>query len=111
MDRRELLSQRAIAIGETTLGPDHPNLAIQLNNLANLYRATNRHAEAEPLYQRALRISETALGPDHPDVAIRLNNLAGLFHDTGRHAEAEPLFWRAIAIFEAVSEGLTRRDQ
>ena len=42
-----------------------------LNNLAHLYRAQGRYADAEPLYKRALAIREKALGPDHPDVAIR----------------------------------------
>jgi tetratricopeptide (TPR) repeat protein len=46
----EPLFQRAIAIGEKTLGPEHPSLAIRLNNLAILYQDTGRYAEAEPLY-------------------------------------------------------------
>ncbi|NBC32727.1 MAG: tetratricopeptide repeat protein [Alphaproteobacteria bacterium] len=96
----EPLYQRAIAIGEETLGPAHPNLAIQLNNLANLYRETGRTAEAEPLYQRAIAIGEKTLGPEHPDLAARLNNLAELYRQTGRTAEAEPLYQRAIAIHE-----------
>ena len=66
----EPLYQRAIAIGEKTLGPDDPNLATRLNNLANLYQATGRYAEAEPLFQRAIAIIEKTLGPDHPNLAI-----------------------------------------
>ena len=96
----EPLFQRALAIGEKTLGPEHPNLAIRLNNLAMLYQATGRYAEAEPLYQRALAIGEKTLGPEHPDLATWLNNLAVLYQDTGRYAEAEPLYQRAIAIGE-----------
>ena len=33
----EIFYQRAITIGEQTLGPEHPNLAIYLNNLGLLY--------------------------------------------------------------------------
>ena len=51
-------------------------MAISLNNLAALLRATNRLAEAEPLYRRALAITEKSFGPERPAVAIRLNNLA-----------------------------------
>ncbi|MGA8347256.1 MAG: tetratricopeptide repeat protein, partial [Isosphaeraceae bacterium] len=61
-------------------------------------RATNRLAEAEPLYRRALAIDERSYGPDHPTVA--LNNLAVLLQATNRLAEAEPLYRRALAIDE-----------
>jgi Tfp pilus assembly protein PilF len=49
----EPLYRRALAIDEKSLGPEHPNVAIRLNNLAELLSATNRLAEAEPLYRRA----------------------------------------------------------
>ena len=92
--------RRALAIDEKSFGPDHPNVAIGLNNLAELLQATNRLAEAEPLMRRALAIDEKSFGPDHPDVAIRLNNLAQLLQATNRLAEAEPLMRRALAIDE-----------
>jgi hypothetical protein len=41
-------------------------------NLATLYQAQGRSAEAESLARRALVISEKALGPDHADVAATL---------------------------------------
>jgi tetratricopeptide (TPR) repeat protein len=83
--------RRALAIGEKSLGPNHPDVATRLNNLAQLLQDTNRLAEAEPLYRRALAIDEKNLGPNHPNVAIRLNNLAQLLQATNRLAEAEPL--------------------
>jgi tetratricopeptide (TPR) repeat protein len=94
----EPLYQRALAINEKTLGPEHPNVARDLNNLALLYEVTGRYAEAEPLYQRALASGEKTFGPDHPGLAIRLNNLAGLYEVTGRYAEAEPLYRGALTI-------------
>ena len=60
--------RRALAIDELSYGPDHPNVAIRLNNLAQLLQATNRLAEAEPLMRRAWR-STSVLRPDHPNVA------------------------------------------
>ena len=83
-----------------SFGPDHPKVAIRLNNLASLLQATNRLAEAEPPMRRALAIDETSFGPEHPEVARDLNNLAQLLQDTNRHAEAEPLMRRALAIDE-----------
>ena len=83
------------------MGPDHPHVAIRLNNLAALLQATNRLEEAEPLLRRALAIDEARFGPDHPTVAIRLNNVASLLQATNRLAEAEPLMRRALVIGEA----------
>ncbi|HEY4848166.1 MAG TPA: tetratricopeptide repeat protein [Methylocella sp.] len=37
-------------------GPDHPNVARGLNNLAQFLKATNRLAEAEPLIRRHVEI-------------------------------------------------------
>jgi tetratricopeptide (TPR) repeat protein len=96
----EPLMRRALEINERSYGPDHPNVAICLNNLAALLQATNRLAEAEPLMRRALAIDEQSFGPDHPDVASCLNNLAQLLRATNRLGEAEPLMRRALAIDE-----------
>ncbi|MHC4676409.1 MAG: tetratricopeptide repeat protein, partial [Planctomycetota bacterium] len=60
--KAEPLMRRALAIDEASLGKDHPNVAIHLNNLAGLLQDTNRFAEAEPLIRRALAIGEASLG-------------------------------------------------
>ncbi|MFC9746836.1 tetratricopeptide repeat protein, partial [Streptomyces niveus] len=70
------LDRRALAITEGALGPDHPDTAIRLGNLANTLGELGRHGEALPLDQRVLAVTEGALGPDHPATAIRLGNLA-----------------------------------
>ena len=93
-------SERALAIRENQLGPNHPSTGTSLNNLAALYASMGRYAEAEPLYQRALAISKKQLGPDHPDTGTSLNNLAELYCSMGRYSEAEPLHQRALAISE-----------
>ena len=90
----------ALRIREKLLPPDHIDIGTSLNNLAVLYRAQGRYAEAEPLSKRVLAILEKALGPEHPDVATGQNNLAVLYQAQGRYAEAEPLYKRALAISE-----------
>ena len=50
--------RRTVTIAEQSFGTEHPNVAIGLNNLAQLLNATNRLAEAEPLMRRALAIDE-----------------------------------------------------
>jgi tetratricopeptide (TPR) repeat protein len=79
-------------------------VAIALNNLASLLKATNRLAEAEPLMRRALAIDEASYGPDHPNVARDLNNLAQLLQATNRLTEAEPLMRRNVEILITFSQ-------
>ena len=43
------LHERALAIREKALGPDHPHVATTCNNLAGLCYAEGKYAEAEPL--------------------------------------------------------------
>ena len=45
----EPLYQRALAISEKALGPEHPDVAKSLNNLAELFRAQGRNEGAERL--------------------------------------------------------------
>ena len=80
------------------IGPEHPNVALSLNNLAGLYHDLGNYAEAEPLYRRALTIVEKALGPEHPNVATTLENYAALLRETGRADEAGEMEARAKAI-------------
>jgi hypothetical protein len=47
-------------------------IATCLSNLAFLYRAQGRLAEAEPLYKRALEMQEKGLPAGHPDIANSL---------------------------------------
>ena len=68
--------ERALKINEDAYGPGHPNVAINLNNLAELYRTSNRHREAEPLYERAVKTLTDSLGADHPNTQTVANNLA-----------------------------------
>ncbi len=96
----EPLCRCALVIVEASYGPDHPQVAIRLNNLAGLLQATNCPTEAEPLMRRALAIDEKSYGPDHPHVARHLNNLGALLQATNRLAEAEALMRRALAIDE-----------
>ena len=47
------LFKQAMEIRRVALGERHPDYADSLNNLAELYRATGRHAEAEQLSREA----------------------------------------------------------
>jgi tetratricopeptide (TPR) repeat protein len=72
------LYQRALRISEQALGADHPQVALNLNNLAELYRTQGKHAEAEPLFQRARHIFEKTLGLENPDTRSARKNYEDL---------------------------------
>jgi tetratricopeptide (TPR) repeat protein len=93
----KVLLERALAIGEQTYGPEHPNVAIRLNNLGAVLRAEGDLAEARTLLERALAIGEQTYGSEHPEVAIRLNNLGVVLKDEGDLAGARIHFERALA--------------
>ena len=87
--KAEPLYQRALKIWEKTVGPEHPNTALSLNDLALSYdKKMGDYAQAEPLNQRALKIDEKSLGPEHPYTATSLNALALLYADIGEPEEA-----------------------
>src|SRR5262249_53334502 len=83
------------------LGPEHPDTAASVNNLAMLYYDTGAYAQAEPLHRRALAIREKVLGPEHPNTATSLNNLAVLYWAQARWAEAEASMERSVSIEES----------
>jgi CHAT domain-containing protein/tetratricopeptide (TPR) repeat protein len=94
------LAKRAVEAVKSLHGDMHPEYAMALNNLGQLFQAMNRLAEAEPLYRRALAIDEKSFRPDDPKLAHRLYNLAKLLQDMYRFAEAEQLYRSALAIDE-----------
>jgi tetratricopeptide (TPR) repeat protein len=96
----EPLLKGSLAIREKALGPKHPDTALSLNNLAQLYHAQGKYDQAVPLNQRALAICEEALGPEHQNTATTLNNLAELYRVQQKHEQAEPLHRRALVIRE-----------
>lgn len=51
-----VVAKKAIDVAEKAVGPNHRDVATSLENMAALYRATNRAKEAEALELRAARI-------------------------------------------------------
>jgi tetratricopeptide (TPR) repeat protein len=59
----EPLYLEGLAIARKSLPKNHPDLAIDLNNLAGAYYAQGKYKEAEPLYLEALAIARESLIP------------------------------------------------
>jgi hypothetical protein len=88
LDRAQQLLERSLSLDEARYGPDNPNIAIRLANLANVLCDRDRPAEAVPLLRRATAIDEAAYGPEHPRVTRRRAHLAAALKqadNTARH--------------------------
>jgi tetratricopeptide (TPR) repeat protein len=96
------LFERALAIDEKALGPEHPETATSLNNLARLLQAQGDLAGARPLFGRALAILEKALGPGHPNTNATRANLASVRLAEGAPMDALALSEPALAAHEKV---------
>ena len=62
-------------IQEAELGPDHPDLASTMNNLAVVAEQAGRPDDAEACYRRAVAIASKSLPADDPMVAATRQNL------------------------------------
>jgi tetratricopeptide (TPR) repeat protein len=87
--------KRDIAAAEAARGPAHPEVASKMTELAALYRAQRRYAEAEELYTRALTIQRNALGTSHADAVRTTRELAEVYRAQGRGSAADDLLRRA----------------
>jgi tetratricopeptide (TPR) repeat protein len=95
--------ERALAIWERDRGPDHPDTAVGLNNLAYLLHNQGELTAAERLYRRALAIWEQALGPEHPDAAQGLSSLGVLLWSRGDLGAARPILERVLAFWQGLA--------
>ncbi|MET0399894.1 MAG: FxSxx-COOH system tetratricopeptide repeat protein [Longimicrobiaceae bacterium] len=95
------LDEWALKIDEASFGPDHPNVAIRVNNLGSVLHELGELVEAQKHFERALKIDEASFGPDHPNVARDVNNLGIVLQELGELAEARKHYERALKIDEA----------
>ena len=94
------LLKASVATRERVLGPDHPDVAQAIGNMASVLEYMGRDAEAEGMHRRALAIRERALGPDHVDVAGSLNSLGGVLWVLGEREEGMRCLERALVVRE-----------
>lgn len=96
------LFQRALAMREHILGPEHADTAQTLSNLAYLYHHQDQYEEAMSFLQRSLAMRQNVLGMAHPDTATSLNALGLLYRDQGHYEQAESFYQQALTIREQV---------
>ncbi len=92
--------ERTLRIDEKAFGPEHPEVAIDVNNLGNVLQDLGDLPGAKAAFERALRIDEKAFGPEHPNVAIDVNNLGSVLQDLGDLPGAKAAYERGLRIDE-----------
>lgn len=90
----------ALDLSEGRYGENAPEVATDLNNLAEVYRHLGRYDEAEPLYLRAIALDEAAGSGNDANRAASLNNLGLLYRAQGRNDKAERIYKESLGLLE-----------
>jgi len=85
------LEEKVYKERKRTLGEEHPNTLISMNNLAGSYSDLGRRQDALQLKEKVYKTRKRTLGEEHPDTLISMNNLAISYSDLGRRQEAVQL--------------------
>ena len=102
-DEAIALHRRSIELQERAHGPDHPNVARQLDNYSTALQAAGRFDDAEEPLRRSLEIKRATLGPDHRSLGMTHSHLGSLAEMRGKSELAEQEYARAVEILEAAA--------
>lgn len=88
--------QQTLALDQQVLGPDHPDVALTLNNLARVLLEQRKFRQALPLLAQSARITVAQRGDTNDDLAFIFSNLALAKRGLGDRAGAEQLLNKAL---------------
>jgi tetratricopeptide (TPR) repeat protein len=98
----EQIWREALDLVETSFGPEHPDTATSLENLARLLQDQGNYVQAWKHLERALSIHEKIFGPQDERTAETLGKLAELLQEQGDFTGARQHLVRALAIHEKI---------
>lgn len=102
-DRAEVVALKALALAEKNVRPNHADVGLSLEELAQIYHIQGDYAKAEAHYKRALAILVEARGADHWSVSRVESALATLYTTQSDYAKAEAHYKSSLAILEKAS--------
>ncbi|HEY9734078.1 MAG TPA: tetratricopeptide repeat protein [Drouetiella sp.] len=88
--------ERALALKETVLGPNSPELINSCANLGASYSVQKEYKKAEEMFKRELMLTEKNFGFDNEKTITALMHLAGCYIISGQIDEAEPCYKRIL---------------
>jgi tetratricopeptide (TPR) repeat protein len=98
----EMLLSKALFVNEKIFGRDHPQIAIDLQNMAAVYIPQQRYERAHQFVDRALTINRAVFGSNSREAAVSLHNQGVLYRQQKRYERAEQAFLEALTIDRAL---------
>ncbi|CAF3530137.1 unnamed protein product [Rotaria sp. Silwood1] len=89
----------ALIIRETSLPPNHPDLAESYINIGEVYNKMSDYSKALEFYEKAHEIYEKALPSNHPDLATSYNNIGLVYNSKGDYSKAFEFHKKAHQIY------------
>ena len=82
---------KSLELKKELLGDYHPEVAINLNNIAQIYSQFGKFEKALPFQEQAMVAYKKSFGDEHLDFATSVNNLALIYFEMGLYEKALPL--------------------
>ena len=80
--------EKALAIRQNTLLPNHPLLATSYNNIATAYYSIGAYSKALLFYKKAQEIWQKPLPENHLSLASSYKSIAQVYENTGEYSKA-----------------------
>ncbi len=90
--------EKALTLQEEHLGPQHPAVAMTLNNLGVTYTGLGEYENAIARYERSLTLHQSLEGAEHPNTASAEHNLAHVLRKQGRYSEAAEHYQHVLKV-------------
>jgi eukaryotic-like serine/threonine-protein kinase len=94
----ETMYRKALDLRRTAFGKEHLDVALSLNDMANVLRDRGQLKEAEASVREALAMERKLLSPEHPDIANALETLGDVLDLEGQRPAAEAAYREALAM-------------
>ncbi len=89
-DKAELSFKKALVLASTQ-NKASLEVAMSLDNLAQLYQRQGRYLEADPMYRKAIELYQKRLGREHKLVGQAIKNLSALYDSRGQTLDVKAL--------------------
>ena len=96
--------ERALEMREAQVGQNHPDSAIDVNDLGCILLNLGDYKTSQSYLERAFNLFNQK--QDYPNAAATLDNLGQLFSVQGKYESAQEKYQRALEIREKTTHGI-----